>query len=160
MLSSLCRQFSAIGLVHAKKATAKATTTATTILPAISSGSSSSSLQQFASSSSNTKCFLSTYPSTTTASGDQQAEEFVTVLKLNMLKDNPGAVKKVRSYESPVYLFLGKIWNSTEISPNNPFLFRISYRNVVWDVVSVPRKVKQPDGVIKDKRHVPVDRFR
>jgi hypothetical protein len=44
------------------------------------------------------KSFLSTTAFSASAAAANQGEEFVTVLKLNMLQDNPGAVKTVRNY--------------------------------------------------------------
>jgi hypothetical protein len=50
-----------------------------------------------------------------------QSEELVTVLKLNMLRDNPGAVKKVSFALSFSYLFvdLDDLTHSMDVSSFN-----------------------------------------
>ncbi|KAG7369670.1 50S ribosomal protein L15 [Nitzschia inconspicua] len=71
MFSSLCRQFTSACSIHTT--------------------SQLSALSVVASSSSIGRCFQSSL-----ASSKKNNDEFVAVLKLNMLQDNPGAVKKKR----------------------------------------------------------------
>jgi large subunit ribosomal protein L15 len=117
MLSSLCWKFSAACTVHTQSRRSSISVFAT----ASSWPSSSSSCLK--------RCFQSSL-SSTTSKKKKNKDEFVTVLKLNMLQDNPGAVKKV--CKTVLMLFLVQFSNALFLSlsqlPLPHFSFYLSFQ--------------------------------
>ena len=88
-------------------------------------------------------------------------EEFVSVLKLNMLQDNPGAVKKVSGLTYSVFGLVEKTSFAVSLTQFQTSLFLYTYcnRNAGLEEASDPAKAKRQDVVTRDKRREPVDPY-
>jgi hypothetical protein len=135
MLSSLCRQFTTACAVHTKS---HLSASSLVVVPTCASLSG--------------RCFQSSLASPK----NKEEDEFVQVLKLNMLQDNPGAVKKVSllwnktaEHEPTTSQYLSGLSNDFSSQHN---ILLCPFRNVVLEEVLVLARERRQGAATKVKR--------